>query len=74
MARRFSGRRLREHRERAGLRREHLAVAINRSARMVDAYEAGDGVPPTPVVAALADTFGVAVDDLFEEDVLPVAA
>lgn len=68
MARRFSPSRLREHREARGLRREHIAIAIGRGARMVEMYEAGGVVPPTAIVTALADTFGVAVDDLFEDE------
>lgn len=66
MARTFSGRRLRKARLAAGLKREHLAVAIGRSAPTISMYEHGTGYPTVPVLAALADTLDVAVDDLFD--------
>lgn len=63
----FSGRRICEHRRRLDLRREHLGVALNRSALTIRAYEHGTVMPPADVVGRLADVLGVAVDDLFEE-------
>lgn len=67
MARTFSGRRLRAQREAAGLRLEHVAVALRRSARQIQAYEAGESIPPTPVLIALADHFRCSVDALIDE-------
>lgn len=65
MARRFSGDRLTQLRTNAGLRREHVAVAVDRSVFAVRSYERGDVCPPADVLAALADVLGCRVDDLF---------
>lgn len=55
---RFSGSRFRQQREAAGLRRERVAVDIDRSYQSILKYERGDGVPPEPVINALADALG----------------
>lgn len=68
MSRTFSPRRLAQARAAAGLRREAVAVAIDRSAASVTAYEHGQADPPASVVGRLADTLGVVVDDLYEAD------
>lgn len=64
MARRFSGARLRQVREAAGLRREHLAVRIDRSVPSIADYERDRYVPATPVLCRLADALGCPVDAL----------
>lgn len=64
MARKFSGPALRRARISAGLRPEQLAVAVGRSVYSISAYERGVATPPVDVLAILADTLGVSVDDL----------
>lgn len=61
----FDGSRLRQARKNAGLRVEHVAVRINRSATSITLYESGKVDPPASVVARLADVCGVEVGDLF---------
>jgi len=51
-----------------GLRREHVALAINRSASSVFLYERGDVDPPASVVAMLADVLDLKVGDLFRTE------
>ena len=67
MARTFSGRRLCEHRRARNLRREHLAVTLNRSTRSIERYESGHVCPSADVAAALADALNASIDDLYEE-------
>ena len=67
MARRFSGRRMCEHRTARGLRHEHLALTLNRTASTLARYESGAILPSADVVAALADALDANLDDLFEE-------
>ncbi len=63
----FSPARLRLARERAGLRREAVALAINRSADMVSAYETTrDHRPPTDVLERLAAVLGIDIGEMFE--------
>lgn len=64
--RKFSGQKVAEARKSLDLRREHLGVALNRSALTIRAYEHGTVMPPADVVGRLADVLGVAVDDLYE--------
>lgn len=66
----FDGSRLRILRENAGVSRERLAVAIGRSYSAVVQYESGALTPPTRVLAHIADTLGVPVDDLFAGEVV----
>lgn len=66
MARTFSGRRLRETRLAAGLKPEQLALRIDRSVYSIHQYERGVMVPSAEVLGRLADTLGVAIDDLYE--------
>lgn len=73
MARAISGRRIRHARIRAKMRREELAVSINRSAQSVWLYEAGRAVPPGNVLAQIIDTLGCTFDDLVEEVTAHVA-
>lgn len=67
MARSFSGRRLCEQRRACNLRREHLAVTLNRSTRSIERYESGHVCPSADIVAALADALDANLDDLYEE-------
>lgn len=72
--RRFSGRQLRERRIAAGLRIEHIAVHVNRTAQLVQALEAGRANPSIEVLAGCADLLRCATDDLFESTPASVAA
>ena len=65
--RKFSGRRLADHRLRKNLRPEHLAVHIGRCSMTVRQYEHGKIQPPADVVGSLADALDITVDDLFEQ-------
>jgi transcriptional regulator with XRE-family HTH domain len=67
MARVFSGRLLREARKSHGLRPEHLALKVDRAAYTLLGWEADRAVPPVAVLARLADTLNVSIDDLFVE-------
>ena len=64
--RKFSGQKVAEARKSRGLRREHLGVALNRSALTIRAYECGTVMPPADIVGALADALEVSVDDFYE--------
>ena len=66
MARRFSGRRMCEHRTARGLRHEHLALTLNRTAATLARYESGAILPTADLVGALADALEVPVDALYE--------
>lgn len=65
--RRFSGQQVRNRRQAAGLRPEHLAVAVGKSAAAIHAYEVGTIDPPSSVVAGLAAALGCAPGDLFAD-------
>lgn len=67
MARQFSGVRLRELRIQRHLRREHLALRIDRTATTIMGYELGRRLPTAPMLGALADALGCQVDDLFAD-------
>lgn len=67
MARNFSGRRLQSERLAAGLSREHIAVAVHRSAHSVREYEWGRVTPTVPTLAGIADLLGCPIDRFFEE-------
>jgi len=62
----FSGHKLRDIRRKRGCSRDDLARAIDRSYQSVVLYELGRVVPPTPVVAALADALEVDPGEFFD--------
>jgi transcriptional regulator with XRE-family HTH domain len=65
---RFSGAKLRKAREAAGLRREHIAVATERSADSVVSWELGRARPSMDALTRLAACLDVAVGDLFDDE------
>jgi transcriptional regulator with XRE-family HTH domain len=71
MARTFSGRLLRQQRTARGLRREQVALAVDRSVYSVAGYETNRIDPPARVVAALAELLDLAESDLFEPTATP---
>jgi transcriptional regulator with XRE-family HTH domain len=64
----ISPRRLRAAREAAGLRRERSAVESDRSFRSIVAYENGTATPSAGTLITLAQLYGVAVEDLLDDD------
>jgi transcriptional regulator with XRE-family HTH domain len=58
---------LRTARQRAGLSREYVALTLSRSCATIQAYEAGQCIPPGNVLVALAALYGVTVEDLCHE-------
>lgn len=62
----FSGPALRRHRTARNVRREALALAVDRSAQTIQLYEIGKVDPPASVVARLADALDVDPGALFE--------
>jgi DNA-binding XRE family transcriptional regulator len=60
--------RLRRARERAGLRREPVAVAVDRSTKTIECYESGAVTPPGDILVALAALYGVTVEDLCRDE------
>jgi len=71
VARSFSGQRLRELRVGAGVRREQLAVDVDRSYSSVVKWERSEGIPTANDVGRIAQALGCTVEDLYE---LPVGA
>jgi transcriptional regulator with XRE-family HTH domain len=67
MAQQFSGERLRSARVAAGLRREALATAIDRSAQSITSYELGRAVPSVAALTSLDAALDIRVGDLFED-------
>jgi transcriptional regulator with XRE-family HTH domain len=63
----FSGPRLRENRERVGLRREELAVRIHRSYISVVRFEQGSLRPSLATAASIAEVLGVPIDVLMDK-------
>ena len=59
---------IRHAREAAGMTRTELGAAIGRTEQTIIAYEHGRAVPPTTVVAAIADTLGVHPGHFFEHE------
>lgn len=57
--------RIRELREEAGITQKQLADAINNMQRNVSNWEQGVSEPDLVTVVALADYFGVTLDELF---------
>ncbi len=66
MSRTYSGTRTRAMRKAAGSRVEHVAIHLDRSVYTVLEYEHGRVIPPTTVLASLADLYGCSIDDFFE--------
>jgi transcriptional regulator with XRE-family HTH domain len=66
--------RLRAARESVGLSRERAAIAVGRSWRSISNYESGRGVPSAPVLIALAELYGVAVEDLLDTSTAAAAS
>jgi transcriptional regulator with XRE-family HTH domain len=60
-------RKLQRARERAGLRREAVAVALDRSNKTIECYERGVIIPPGDILVALAALYGVTVEALCDE-------
>jgi len=60
--------RLRARREAAGLTREQTATALAKSFKAIEAYERGANVPPGNVLVAMAQLYGVTVEDLCRDD------
>lgn len=67
MPRVYSGTRARDMRKAGGSRVEHVAIHLNRSVYTVLEYEHGRVIPPTAVLAALADLYGCPIDAFFME-------
>lgn len=64
---RFRPDRLRAARRANGLRYEAVALPMNRSARTICGWEAGEAVPNVNQLADLAELLGCHPGDLFEE-------
>ena len=65
MERKFSGVRLREHRLAIPMKAEQLALNIDRTVYTIHEYERDRALPGVNTVARLADSLGIAIDDLF---------
>jgi DNA-binding XRE family transcriptional regulator len=77
MARMYSGDHLRSQRELAGLKREHVALAVQRSTHTIREYEWGRVTPSVSTLARIADLFGCSLDQFFKvtaEETADVAA
>ena len=59
--------RIRAAREAAGLSRERAALAVDRSYHAIVQYESGQTNPSSAILLALAETYGVKVEDLTEK-------
>jgi len=66
-AKRFSGSRLRELRERANVSRIDLAYACRRTEQMVYLWERGRARPMPEVLDSIASAISCERDELFEE-------
>lgn len=58
---------LAEYRKSAGLTQQELAEKLNYSDKSVSKWERGEGLPDILVLKALADIYGVSVNDFFVE-------
>jgi transcriptional regulator with XRE-family HTH domain len=67
MAHQFSGQQLRTLREAAGIKREVLAVALDRSFSTVVKWERAEMSPTARDIGMMAETLGVGVEELFAE-------
>jgi len=65
---RFSGPKLRAVRERVGLSREQLAVAVPCSASAIVKWENGYGPPKRPTLLRLLRVLDCPIEDLVEPD------
>jgi transcriptional regulator with XRE-family HTH domain len=63
----FSGERLRAARVAAGLRREHLALAVDRGMARVGSWERGESEPTIAQLGVLAHVLGVEVGELLSQ-------
>ncbi len=63
----FSGKRLRELRERAGVSRMDLAYACRRTEQSIFGWERGRSRPKPDLLDPIASMLGVERDDLFED-------
>jgi transcriptional regulator with XRE-family HTH domain len=68
VARSFSGRRLRQLREATGIRREGLAVAVDRSFSSVVKWERDENVPTAIDIGRIAEVLGCGVEELFADE------
>lgn len=66
-ARVFSGKRLRELRERAGVSRMYLGFAVGRTEQTVFAWEAGRSRPMPELLGEIARVLGCSTDDFFKD-------
>jgi len=75
MARFVSPQRLRAAREKAGLRREVVAVSMRRSHATIVAYERPTGwtEPPARVLLQLAELYGCSIEDFIADEEEPEA-
>lgn len=73
MARSFSGVRLRSLREAANIRREALAVAVDRSFSSVVKWERDENIPTASDIGRIAQVLGIGVEELFDEPAGAVA-
>ncbi|HEX8112051.1 MAG TPA: helix-turn-helix transcriptional regulator [Kofleriaceae bacterium] len=62
----FSGARLRDERQRAGLSRMELAARLGRRWSTIERYERDEAVPSALALGGLAHVLGCTIDDLFE--------
>lgn len=67
---RFSARAAKAARKRSGKSREQVAVDVGRSHETITSYELGRTSPPACVLGPLADSLGVHVGELFEDEQL----
>ncbi|HNX16417.1 MAG TPA: helix-turn-helix transcriptional regulator [Bacilli bacterium] len=56
------------YRKKAGLTQLQLAERFNYSDKSVSKWERGESIPDTLVMKALADFYGITIDDFFRED------
>lgn len=73
MARSFDGQRLRALRVAAGMRREELAVAVDRSYGVEVRWEQGAAVPDANDIGRIAHVLDVAVEEFYAEAVAGAA-
>lgn len=60
--------RIKELREENALTQKELAIRLNNAQRNVSNWEAGTTEPDCSTIAAIADIFGVSIDELFGRD------
>lgn len=56
--------RIKDERDKLGLKQSELAKKIGKSISNISGYEIGDRVPPAEVLSMLSDVFGCSVDYL----------